>query len=393
MNQNLLVTFNPGSSTIKLGLFADANSKPRRIGGGMIDLRAAPLMLHISEGPKRTDIELKSALQEDLHDLISETLESLVEHFASDHFIGAGHRVVHGGDRFSGPARIDDQVLAAIAALRHLAPLHQPRAVRLIESIRRIWPDVPQIASFDTAFHRTQTDTERRIALPRELFGEGVKRYGFHGLSYKFIAGALAREAPEIAAGRVVVAHLGSGASLCALEGGISRSASMGFSTLDGIPMATRSGAIDPGILLYLLQERRLAVADLEDMLYHRSGLLGLSGISADARVLTESEEPAAAEAMAIFALAIARQVAAYAATLKGLDGLVFTAGIGEHQPALRAAVCDHLGWAGIDIDAQSNVFNETRISTRTSGVAVFVLPTDEESVIAEEAASILASG
>lgn len=390
MNQNLLLTLNPGSSTIKLGLFAEAHESPRRIGGGMIDLRQSPLMLHITEGNRRTDIELRSALQEDLHDLIRETIDVLVKHFASDHFIGAGHRVVHGGDLFAGPTLIDDEVLAGIASLSHLAPLHQPRAVRLIEAFRKIWPDLPQIASFDTAFHRSQSALERRLPLPRELFEAGVKRYGFHGLSYKFIAGALAREAPDIAKGRVVAAHLGSGASLCAMDGGVSRSCSMGFSTLDGIPMATRSGALDPGALLYLLQAKQMSVPDLEDLLYHRCGLIGLSGISADARVLSESREPAAIEAMAYFADAIAREIAAKATGLGGLDGIVFTAGIGEHQPALRAAVCRSLAWIGVEIDGPANEANARRIHTPASRVGVFVLPTDEETVIAGEAVDIL---
>ncbi len=390
MNQNLLLTLNPGSSTIKLGLFAEAHESPRRIGSGMIDLRQTPLMLHISEGGEQFDVALRSELQEDLHDLIRETIDVLVKHFASDHFIGAGHRVVHGGDRFAGPTLIDDEVLAGIASLSHLAPLHQPRAVRLIEAFRKIWPGLPQIASFDTAFHRSQSPIERRLPIPRNLYDEGLKRYGFHGLSYKFIAGALAREAPEIAKGRVVVAHLGSGASLCALDGGASQSCSMGFSTLDGIPMATRSGALDPGVLLYLLQAKQMSVPDLEDFLYHRCGLIGLSGISADARVLSESTDAAAVEAMAYFAGAIAREVAAKATSLGGLDGIVFTAGIGEHQPALRAAVCKSLGWVGVSIDDQANAANARRIHAADSRVSVFVLPTDEETVIASEASEIL---
>ena len=390
MKRELLITLNPGSSTIKFGLFGNALTVPLRIGGGMIDLRRTPLILHLTDGDERIDVELAAVLQEDLRDVVRETLDILVKHFASDHFVAAGHRVVHGGDHFAGPALIDADALATIASLRHLAPLHQPRAIRLIEAIAGIWPDLPQVASFDTAFHRSQSEAERRLALPRELYDEGIKRYGFHGLSYKYIAGALAHEAPAIAGGRVVVAHLGSGASLCALEGGVSRACSMGFSTLDGIPMATRPGALDPGVLLYLLQEKGMSVDALEDMLYHRSGLIGLSGISADARVLSESGEAAAGEAMAIFAEAIARQAAAYATALRGLDGLVFTAGIGEHQPALRAAVCDALGWTGLAIDPAANAANARRIDAPASPTAVFVLPTDEESVIAEEASGII---
>lgn len=390
MTKDLLLTFNPGSSTIKLGLYASGGSRPHRIGRGMIDLRRTPRMLHITEGPTTVDIELKAELQEDLHDIIKETLDWLASHFGSDDFVAAGHRVVHGGDRFHGPARIDDDTLAAIAALCPLAPLHQPRSVRLIEAIRKLWPGVPQTASFDTAFHRSQTEEERRFAIPREWFDEGVKRYGFHGLSYQYIAGALAKANPELAAGKVVAAHLGSGASLCAMEGGVSRATSMGFSTLDGIPMATRSGSLDPGVILHLLKERHMDVEQLEDMLYHRSGLLGLSGISADARVLAESFAPEARATLDIFAQSIAQHVAAYATTLGGLDGLIFTAGIGEHQPALRGAVCRRLAWMGARLDAQSNEANALRIDAPSSSVAVYVIPTDEEQIIADEAFALL---
>jgi acetate kinase len=385
----VLVTFNPGSSTIKIGLFAIDRGSARRIGKGMIDLRRQPLVLHIVEGPNAADIPLRAQVADELDDVLDETLGWLSRHFEHEGLVAAGHRVVHGGDQFHGPASIDDAALAAIEALVPLAPLHQPQSVRLITAIRRLRPGLPQVASFDTAFHRTQTDLVRRFALPRAMFDEGIKRYGFHGLSYKYIAGALQRQAPELANGRIVVAHLGSGASLCGLAGGESRDTSMGFSTLDGIPMATRSGALDPGVPLHLLANG-MTRTGLEDLLYHRSGLLGVSGISADSRVLLESQAPEAREAIGMFAFRIAQTVASLAVTLGGLDGIVFTAGIGEHQPQVRALVCGHLGWLGVGLDEGANAANALRIEAAGSKVAVLVIPTDEEQVIADEAVGVL---
>ena len=370
MARKVLLTFNPGSSTIKLGLFSVEDGAARAFGRGAIDLRHAPLSLHLEEGKRTSEVKLTSAATDDLHEVIEETLQWLSRHFGIGTLHAAAHRVVHGGDRFDGPVRIDDDTLAAIDALAPMAPLHQPQSLRLIRALRRVRPDLPQTASFDTAFHRTQSDLVRRFALPRALFDEGIKRYGFHGLSYKFIASELRRRHPELAAGRVLVAHLGSGASLCGLHGGVSRDTTMSFSTLDGIPMATRGGALDPGVLLHLQKVRGLSLDALEDMLYHRSGLLGASGISADARELAASDAPEAREALALFALRVAREVAAVATTLGGLDALVFTGGIGEHQPAMREAICRHLEWLG--------------------KVPVLVLHTDEEQVIAEEACHVL---
>ncbi len=392
MSDHILLTFNPGSSTIKIGLFAADAAGTRRLGKGVIDLRHVPLCLHIVEGPTTAEIALKAAVTEDLHEVIEETLDWLAQHFGVSALTAIGHRVVHGGDCFAGPVRITPDVVDAIAALVPLAPLHQPHSVRLIAAIEHLRPHLPQFASFDTAFHRTQSELVRRFALPRDLFDAGIKRYGFHGLSYQYVASALAAVAPEVARGRAVAAHLGSGASLCAMRDGISRDSSMGFSTLDGIPMATRCGALDPGVILHLLNQKGMTVAQVEDILYHRSGLLGLSGISADSRDLLESTAPAAREALLSFSFRIAQETAALATTLGGLDGLVFTAGIGEHQPWVRATVCDHLGWLGVRLDPTANAANATCISAPESRVAVFVLPTDEEQVIADEAFSLLSS-
>jgi acetate kinase len=390
MSAPLLLTFNPGSSTVKIGLFSVTADGARRIGVGSIDFRHTPLSLRLADGDKVRDIALKAVVTEDLHEVLDETLNWFATHFTLTDLVSVGHRVVHGGDRFAGAVAITDETLAAIVELVPLAPLHQPQSVRLIRAIRHLRPDLAQSASFDTAFHRTQTDLVRRFALPRRLFDSGVKRYGFHGLSYRFIAGALARQFPSFARSKVIAAHLGSGASLCALSEGASRDTSTGFSTLDGIPMATRCGALDAGVLLYLIEQQGMSISAIEKLLYEQSGLLGVSGISADSRELAASTRPEAREALELFAFRIAGEAARLATTLGGLDCLVFTAGIGEHQPQVRAAVCERLGWLGIKLDGPANATNASVISSAASRVTVLVLATDEEQVIADEAISIL---
>ena len=387
---DLLLALNPGSSSIKLAVYEADRLKPKRIGRGMIDLRRQPLILHITEGPQSSEIPLKAELDADLHGVVDETLAWLAKHFSFSTLAAIGHRVVHGGDRFLGPAVIDEKTLESINALTPLAPLHQPQSVRLIRAIKHLRPQAVQVASFDTAFHRSQSDLVRRFALPRRLFDEGVKRYGFHGLSYKYIAAELARIAPEAAKGRVIAAHLGSGASLCALQGGLSRDTSMGFSTLDGVPMATRCGSLDPGVLIHLLKERRMPIEMLEDMLYHKSGLLGVSAISADSRILVSSDAEEAHEALNLFTLRVSKEIASLATTIGGIDAIVFTAGIGEHQPAVRASICQKLGWLGVKISARANANNALRIEEPNSAIAVFVIATDEEQTIADETLSVL---
>ncbi len=390
MNEQLLATFNAGSSTVKIGLFALENGHARRIGKGKIDFRKTPLSFELLEGPDHFDVQLTAEPGEQLDEVLAEAFDRLSWHYDIKQVAAVGHRVVHGGDTFAGPVAIDDGVLSQIEALVPLAPLHQPQAIRLIRAISRLRPELRQSASFDTAFHRTNTDVVRRFALPRELFDKGIKRYGFHGLSYKFIAGELARRGLDCARGKVAAAHLGSGASLCALDAGESRDSSMGFSTLDGIPMATRCGALDAGVVLHLQQQMGLSVGDVEDTLYHRSGLLGLSGLSADSRELIASKRPEAEEALKVFAFRIAGEIARLAATLGGLDAIVFTAGIGEHQPEIRAMVCNRLGWLGVTLDHAANARNAPAINDATSRVGVFVIPTDEEQVIADEALQVL---
>ncbi len=385
----LCMTMNAGSSSIKVGLFDIDGGRPRQVSRCEIDLRSVPLRLLIKSGEKTIALEMKAALTDDLRAVIDEMLSTLAGYFPIELLRAVGHRVVHGGEQFTGPVLLDDEAISRIAGLIPLAPLHQPQALRIIRAIDHLRPHLAQTASFDTAFHQSQSDLVRRFALPRALSEKGITRYGFHGLSYTFIAAELARVAPDIAARKVIAAHLGSGASLCALEGGVSRDCSMGFSTLDGIPMATRPGGLDPGVLLHMLGPMGMTVAEVEDMLYHKSGLLGVSGISADTRALLKDPRPEAREAIDLFTLRIAGEAARMTATLGGLNAIVFTAGIGEHQPEIRAAIAGRLEWLGLTIDRAANEANARVISTPGSRVTALVIPTNEEQVIAEEALAV----
>lgn len=385
MSQKLLLTFNAGSSTVKIGIFAREADGAKRIGKGVIDFRAEPLTFHLVEGPAVFDVPLVAKTDDLLHDVLEEVFDWLSEHYDLDAVSAVGHRVVHGGDLFTDAVKVDDTSLAGIKSLVALAPLHQPQNLRLIRAIAELKSGLPQTASFDTAFHRTQSDVIRRFAIPREWFDKGVKRYGFHGLSYAYVAGALKALEPETAGGRAVVAHLGSGASLCALENGVSRDTSMGFSTIDGVPMATRSGAIDPGVLFHLIEAHGLSIRQVEDLIYKQSGLLGLSGISADSRILLETPSKEAREAIDVFTFRIAGEVARLSATLGGLDTLVFTAGIGENQPAIRRSVVERLRFLGLLLDGEANDRNEAVISREESRVKIRVIATDEEQVIADD--------
>jgi acetate kinase len=294
-----------------------------------------------------------------------------------------GHRVVHGGEHFAAPVLIDDAILDQLEKLAPLAPLHQPHNIAPIRVISRIAPDIPQVACFDTAFHRTQPPVAQLHALPRDLSATGVKRYGFHGLSYEYIASVLPGIVGDAARGRVVAAHLGNGCSMCAMRDGKSVTTTMGFTALEGLPMGTRSGAIDPGVLLYLLTERGMSVADVSDLLYHRSGLLGVSGVSNDMRKLLASNAREAAEAIELFVYRINRELGSLVAALGGIDALVFTAGIGEHAAPVRARVCESAGWLGIRLDPAANAAGGPRISAADSPVSAWVVPTNEELMIA----------
>ncbi len=304
--------------------------------------------------------------------------------------IAVGHRVAHGGPTYAAPLRVDDTVLAALERLIPLAPLHQPSNVEPIRSIRGRFPGMVQVACFDTAFHRGHADVADWYALPESLYREGVRRYGFHGLSYEYIARTLPRVAPDIADGRVVVAHLGSGASMCAMSAGRSVDSTMGFTALDGLPMGTRCGQLDPGVVLYLLAQKGWSTTDVERFLYRDAGLRGLSGISNDVRELLASDAPAARRALDYFVYRIARELGSLAAALGGLDALVLTAGIGENSPEIRARICARAAWLGVRLDETANRANAHCISAATSPVSVWVIPTDEERMIAEHTLAVI---
>jgi acetate kinase len=295
-----------------------------------------------------------------------------------------GHRVAHGGPDYRAPVAVDDDILAALERLVPLAPMHQPHNLRPIRTIQERFPGALQVACFDTGFHRGHPDVADRFAIPDALYREGVRRYGFHGLSYEYIARALPRVAPEIAQGAVVVAHLGSGASMCAIQGGRSVDSSMAFTGLDGLPMGTRCGQIDPGVLLYLVSEKGYGAKELERLLYHDSGLRGLSGISNDVRDLLASEDPRARLALDYFVYRVARELGALAAAMEGIDALVLTAGISENSPEMRARICTRAAWLGLRLDEALNRAGGPRISTPDSRVSAWVIPTDEERMIAE---------
>jgi acetate kinase len=297
-----------------------------------------------------------------------------------------GHRVVHGGTGFVAPVQVDADVLAALEALAPFAPLHQPHNLAGIRAAMAAFPGVPQVACFDTAFHRGQPWVNDTFALPRDFYDAGVRRFGFHGLSYDHVAGELARVAPHLAQGRVVVAHLGNGASMCALQAGRSVASTMGFSALDGLPMGTRCGQLDPGVLLYLMDQKGMSAAEISDLLYRRSGLLGLSGLSNDMRTLEAAATPGAAAAIDYFVFRCQREVGAMAAALGGIDALVFCGGIGENSRLIRARICERLAWMGIEIDHRRNAAQDRVISSDLARTTVMVIPTNEELVIARAA-------
>ncbi len=389
----LVLAFNAGSSSIKLALFEFADGAAHRVGRGLLDLQRTPLKLDLQFDGQREVLPIDAPVTDSLREVVDAMLAQMEAHHALGGLSVIAHRVVHGGRRFHGPVRIDDATLQAIDDLTPLAPLHQPHSVRLIRAVHALRPDLVQTASFDTSFHATQDPLVRRLAIPRALHDDGLQRYGFHGLSYTYIAQELARRVPDVAAGRVVALHLGSGASLCAIRGGRSVDSSMGYSTLDGVPMGTRCGALDAGVLLDLLQQRGMTPHELEDLLYHRCGLLGVSGRSADARTLEAASAAGdipSTEALALFALRCAGEVGRLAVSLQGLDALVFTAGIGEHDAAMRAAICAHLRWLGVELDAQANARHAERIEVAGRSPAVFVVPTNEEQVLADEALGLL---
>lgn len=396
MTAHILV-LNAGSSSIKLALFTDhgaGRELESTFHGEIEDIGEARGHLQVmsNSGERLPDQPLQPPAGRLLdHEQALQILHRwLASQGIEDSLTAVGHRVVHGGERWSRPVLIDPEVLAGLAELIPLAPLHQPHNLAAIEAMSKVRPGLPQVACFDTAFHRSNPLVAQTFALPRELSQGGVRRYGFHGLSYEYIAEVLPRVIGEHAEGRIVVAHLGNGASMCALRGRRSIATTMGFTALDGLPMGTRCGSLDPGVLLYLLQERRMDAAGLTDLLYHRCGLLGVSGVSHDMRALLASGEPYAAEAVDLFVYHIGRELGSLAAALGGLDALVFTGGIGEHAAPIRARVCGDAEWLGLQLDTQANAAGGPRVSTDASRVSAWVIPTNEELMIARHTRALL---
>jgi len=388
--RDTLLIINAGSSSIKFALFLVPALQ--RIGSGSIEgIGQAPRFAARDEsGKPRGEQRFECGATQ--AELFSFLLDWVVQQYGADRLLAAGHRIVHGGPHYSAPVLVTERVLQELRETVPLAPLHQPHNLAPIVALRERAPQLRQIACFDTAFHTTNSRISRLFALPRALCDAGVWRYGFHGLSYEYIAGELPRHLPEAARGRVVVAHLGSGASLCALVNGHSVATSMGFSALDGVPMGTRSGAIDPGVLLYLLQEKNYSAEQLTELLYRESGLLGLSGIAADMRTLLDSDDPHAQEAIEVFVYRIVREIGSLQAAAGGLDALVFTAGIGERAAPIRARICAQLSWLGVRLDDDANSRADVVISAADSAMPVLVIPTDEEMAIARHTAALLAA-
>lgn len=388
-----ILILNAGSSSIKFQLFALAagDGLERQLKGLVEGIGTHPHLSAVGkDGQSLVDTSWATEGQKDGAAALDRVLDCLTKELHGEVPSAIGHRVVHGGTRFTRPAVIDDDVVAALERLVPLAPLHQPGNLAPILALRRRLPELPQVACFDTAFHRGHPEVADRFAIPAWLHEEGVRRYGFHGLSYEYIATALGEIAPPLAAGRVVVAHLGNGASICALKAGQSIDSSMSFTALDGLPMGTRPGQIDPGVLLHLVATKGWNAARLERFLYHECGLKGLSGLSNDMRDLLGSGEPAARLAVDYFVYRIIRETGALAAALGGLDGLVFTAGIGERSPEIRARVAAGLAWLGLELDEARNRAHGPEISKPGSRVSAWAIPTDEERMIARHTRRVL---
>ncbi len=392
MSARGLLVLNAGSSSIKFCVYhlVDGNLEAG-LRGQVEGIGTVHPRLSVVENGERRERALSTAEAGTPQAATALLAQAIAQRRAEQDIVAIGHRIVHGGTRYSAPVRVDDTVLGYLDTLNPLAPLHQPHNLAVIRAMAEELPGVPQVGCFDTAFHQGHDTVAEMFALPYAMYEAGVRRYGFHGLSYAYIAGALPERAPAIAGKRVIVAHLGNGASLCALDGGRSVDSTMGFSALDGLPMGTRCGQLDPGVILYLLREHNMTAGDLETLFYKQSGLLGISGISADMRDLLASKEARAQLAIDYFVFHIAREVAGLTATLGGLDALVFTAGIGEHSAEIRARVCARLGWLGITLDEPANQVGAGCISTAAAAVSVWVVPTNEELMIARHTQQLLA--
>jgi acetate kinase len=387
-----VLVLNAGSSSIKFSLFTVANGGDLAAGvsGQVEGIGTTPRFKAKDAGGEKLTEEALPPAEHATHAACLGYLGNWLRHHSAGlNLLGVGHRVVHGGVHFDHPVAIDDAVLSKLDALVPLAPLHQPHNLSAIRAVAESMPDMPQVACFDTSFHRTQPKAAESFGLPAEYYDQGVRRYGFHGLSYEYIAHRLPDIAPEVAGGRVIVAHLGNGASMCAISRGRSVASTMGFTAVDGLPMGTRTGSLDPGVVLYFLQQGMDAKA-IEDLLYKRSGLLGLSGLSNDMRQLLASDAPSARFAVEYFIYRIGREAGSLAAALGGLDALVFTAGIGENSAEVRARACGACAWLGIGLDEAANAARGPRISAPGSRVSAWVIPTNEELMIARHTLSVL---
>jgi len=390
-----IAVINAGSSSIKFSLFfvrdADLTIDVR---GQVEGLSTTPrFVARDASGRTVAERSWREGTKLSHDDAVEHLRGFLREQLAGDRLIGVGHRVVHGGLQYSTPVRVDFSVIKALEQFVALAPLHQPHNLSPIAALLKRAPELPQVACFDTAFHRTNPDVAQRFALPQELHEIGVRRYGFHGLSYEYIASVLAQFDAKAAEGKTIVLHLGNGSSMCALAAGRSVASTMGFTAVDGLPMGTRCGAIDPGVILYLMDERKMSVRAVERLIYNESGLLGVSGISSDMRTLLGSADPRASLAIDLYVYRIRRELGSLAAALGGLDALVFTAGVGENAPAIRERVCRDAGWLGLTLDGDANAKGgASRISAPGSRVSAWVIPTNEELMIARHTRRVLAS-
>ncbi|MGJ7509848.1 acetate/propionate family kinase [Variovorax sp. GT1P44] len=392
---DVILVLNAGSSSIKFSAFATTGPELELILHGQVEgLFTAPKFAAVDRHGAQVGAKAWGEGIELGHAGAIEHLAGFLRDHREGYALSAvGHRVVHGGMAFSEAVRITPEVVSALSALAPLAPLHQPHNLKAIEIVAAQRPDLPQVACFDTAFHRMQPEVAQAFALPSSITELGVRRYGFHGLSYEYIASVLPEFDPKAAAGRTVVAHLGNGASMCAMSAGRSLASTMGFTAVDGLPMGTRSGTLDPGVILYLQDELRMDVRAVEDLIYKQSGLLGVSGVSSDMRALLASDDDRARFAIALYAYRIGRELGSLAAAAQGLDALVFTAGIGQHAASVRERVCRDAAWLGLELDPDANQAGGPRISTASSKVAAWVIPTDEEQMIARHTRRVVESG
>ncbi|HEY3065013.1 MAG TPA: acetate/propionate family kinase [Methylomirabilota bacterium] len=388
-----IVVVNAGSSSIKFSSYeSDGGERLRLAFKGQMDGIGTQARLRVrdAQGGALTDEKYATDHVPDVPTAMTAVADWLRTHLGGGLPVAVGHRVVHGGPEYAAPMKVDETVLVALDRFIPLAPLHQPYNIGPIRSIQARFPGLPQVACFDTAFHRGHADVADRYALPNALYEDGVRRYGFHGLSYEYIARSLPRVAPEIADGRVVIAHLGSGASMCAIRAGRSVDSTMGFTALDGLPMGTRCGQLDPGVLLYLLSQKGWSAKEVERLLYREAGLRGLSGVSNDVRDLLASDTPGARLALDYFVYRIGRELGSLTAALGGIDALVLTAGIGENSPDIRARICAGAEWLGIRLDDTANRAGGPCISAAGSRVSAWVIPTDEERMIAEHTLAVV---